>query len=267
MASSEPGRRVSSDPPIVSRISARIAAAASWSPRARSSMTRSSIETGNVTPAAFTTWRSIGESSQGRWASRVSGGVFATSSSTVPMAVPRAAAAVVAAAAGSADSVRARIVGNDRRDVDDVVAAQHDDARAGDVGHPCPPDQRRRLGVVGKDLGGVRPGHAAPRGHRRWSAPVEDAGALLGEGGAALVGVGGREGDGLQVALVADRLVLRHVERGAQVGLRGLGRDGRPARDDGRELAGALQQARRARRPRSRDPSVGRSPRRRRRRS
>ena len=107
-ASAEPGRRVSSEPPMVAWISARIAPAASWSPRARSSITRSSIETGKVTPAAFTTCRSIGERSHGRSAWRCSGGVLASRSSSDPITGPVAAAT---AAAGSADSVRARMVG------------------------------------------------------------------------------------------------------------------------------------------------------------
>jgi hypothetical protein len=72
-------------------------------------MTRSIIETGKVTPAAFTTCRSIGESSHGRPGSRCSGGVLATRSESDPMTGPVAAAT---AAAGSCASVRARIVAN-----------------------------------------------------------------------------------------------------------------------------------------------------------
>jgi hypothetical protein len=48
-------------PPIRASSLSRIEAAASESPRALSSMTRSIAETAKVTPAAFTTCKSIGE--------------------------------------------------------------------------------------------------------------------------------------------------------------------------------------------------------------
>jgi hypothetical protein len=74
--------------------SLRIASAEAGLPRARSSITRSSIEIAKVTPAAFRTCRSSGASSQGLVGSRRSGGVLATMLSRSPIrspAVPRSA--------------------------------------------------------------------------------------------------------------------------------------------------------------------------------
>ena len=153
-ASAEPGRRVSREPPIVAWISARMAPAASWSPRARSSMTRSSIETGKVTPAAFTTCRSIGESSHGRSTSTAARAACSRRDRRAPPSTGPVAAAT--AAAGSADSVSARIVGNVRRDVDDARRADRHDARATGIRHPCAPDQGAVVAVVGQQVRGIR---------------------------------------------------------------------------------------------------------------
>ncbi len=60
------------------------------------------------------------------------------------------------------------------------------------------------------------------------SSPPEHRGALLLESGASFGGVGGGKADGLQVALVFDRLFQRHGERSAEVELGGLRRDWRP---------------------------------------
>ena len=66
----------------------RIAAAALRSPRARSSITRSIMDSTKVTPAALIACRSIGASSQGLCRSRASRGVLASTSSTRPMRSP-----------------------------------------------------------------------------------------------------------------------------------------------------------------------------------
>ena len=82
--------------------SARIATAESGLPRARSSITRSSIDTANVTPAALITCRSIGASSHGLVGSRVSGGVLLSRSCSVPTRSPLMARSARAGSAAAA---------------------------------------------------------------------------------------------------------------------------------------------------------------------
>ncbi len=108
IASGEPGFSFDRSSPMSLPISVRIVAAAAGLPRAFSSITRSSIETAKVTPAAFTACRSSGESNQGRFGSRPSTGVLARMSANEPIASPSAARR---AAAGSALSQRSRLVG------------------------------------------------------------------------------------------------------------------------------------------------------------
>jgi hypothetical protein len=74
--------------PTIRVTSARMACAESGLPRARSSITRSSIDTAKVTPAALITCRSIGASSHGLVGSRVSGGVLFKMSCSAPIRTP-----------------------------------------------------------------------------------------------------------------------------------------------------------------------------------
>ena len=78
IASAEPGFSFEKSSPTSRTTSLRMASAEAGLPRARSSITRSSIEMAKVTPAAFSTCRSTGASSQGFLLSRRSGGVLAT---------------------------------------------------------------------------------------------------------------------------------------------------------------------------------------------
>ena len=87
-ASAEPGFSCDRSVPTIRVTSARIACAESGLPRARSSITRSSIETAKVTPAALITCRSIGASSHGLVGSRVSGGVLFKISCSAPIRTP-----------------------------------------------------------------------------------------------------------------------------------------------------------------------------------
>ena len=158
-ASSDPGRRSSSEPPMVARISERMAAAASWSPRARSSITRSIIDTGNVTPAALTTCRSIGESSHGR--------------DLVPGLRRRVRGELVEGSdhgSGCRGERRSRIGllgqgahgGERRRHVDDAVGAQCHHHRAGEagtsalVGEPRAAREGAGVPVVGQQPARIR---------------------------------------------------------------------------------------------------------------
>ena len=110
IASGDPARSFDRSLPISVPMVARISTAASGLPRARSSITRSSIDVAKVTPAAFSACRSTGANSHGRDVSRISTGVFAMMASTVPRLGPVAARA---AAPGSAASHRSRMVGKD----------------------------------------------------------------------------------------------------------------------------------------------------------
>ena len=108
MACGEPGLSFDRSSPISSPMLLRISAAASGLPRARSSITRSSMEVAKVTPAAFTHCRSMGGSSQGCAAFRVSGAVLASMAARPPRISPSAARADPA---GSSVSQRSRMVG------------------------------------------------------------------------------------------------------------------------------------------------------------
>ena len=77
IASAEPGLSLERSSPTSRTTSFLIASADAGLPRARSSITRSSIEIAKVTPAAFSTCRSTGASSHGFCGSRRSGGVLA----------------------------------------------------------------------------------------------------------------------------------------------------------------------------------------------
>ena len=107
-ACGEPGTRFFRSPPSCLLTWARIASAFSGAPFACSSMTRSSMERGNVTPAAFTACRSAGGSSQGRRSLRVSWGVLASRSSSEDMRSPGASRTILP---GSSISARSRKVG------------------------------------------------------------------------------------------------------------------------------------------------------------
>src|SRR5512132_1773211 len=69
-ASADPGRTPARSGPMIAWISRRTPSAREGSPFARSSMTRSSRLAMNVTPLAFTAWRSHGARSHGRDRSR-----------------------------------------------------------------------------------------------------------------------------------------------------------------------------------------------------
>ena len=107
IASGEPGLSFEKSSPTSRTTSLRMASAEAGLPRARSSITRSSIEMAKVTPAAFRTCRSTGASSQGFSLSRRSGGVLATMLSRSPIRSPFAARS---AAAGFASSQSALTV-------------------------------------------------------------------------------------------------------------------------------------------------------------
>ncbi len=88
IACSEPGLSLEKSSPTSRTTSLRMASAEAGLPRARSSITRSSIEIAKVTPAALSTCRSTGASSQGLAVLRVSGGVLARMASKLPMRSP-----------------------------------------------------------------------------------------------------------------------------------------------------------------------------------
>ena len=88
IASGEPGLSFERSSPTSRSTSLRMASADAGLPRARSSITRSSIEMAKVTPAAFSTCRSSGASSQGFALSRRSGGVLARMLSRSPIRFP-----------------------------------------------------------------------------------------------------------------------------------------------------------------------------------
>ncbi len=80
-ASGDPGFTPRRSGPTMAWISRRTPSASAGFPRARSSMTRSSRLATNVTPLAFTAWRSFGARSHGRAASREPSTLLATSAS------------------------------------------------------------------------------------------------------------------------------------------------------------------------------------------
>ena len=108
-ASADPGFNFARSSPTSRLTTVRISAAALRSPRARSSITRSIIDRTNVTPAALIACRSIGASSQGLPRSRPSVGVFASTSSSLPIRSPVAARR---RSAGASVSHRSRMVAN-----------------------------------------------------------------------------------------------------------------------------------------------------------
>ncbi len=106
-----PGTRVRMLPPSWACTLRRIASAFSGAPRACSSMTRSSIDSGKVTPAALMACRSLGASSHGFLASRLASGVLERMASSAPM---RSALPSRTMAAGLSASHRSRMVGASR---------------------------------------------------------------------------------------------------------------------------------------------------------
>ena len=176
IAASEPGFSLARSSPIAACISARIAAAFSGAPRACSSMTRSSIDTAKVTPAAFTAWRSVGAISQGLPGLRASRGVLARMSARRPTGSP---AASRASAAGSAAAARSLMVG--AAALTSMSSAPRRTTTAGPSrsGRQARPTStarswssgRAKAGRVSSGIGGLRSGlvprAAADRGRRR----------------------------------------------------------------------------------------------------
>ena len=146
-ASGEPGFRLLRSSPTRRVISSRIAPAAFMSPRARSSMTRSSMEMAKVTPAALIAWRSMGVSSQGRVGSRVSGGVLASKSVEGANRFPDGCAQGGGGVRGFAEVAHGGI---DGRDILNGSVTDHDDGRAGLIRPPDPPGEARLSGVIGQ---------------------------------------------------------------------------------------------------------------------
>ncbi len=106
-----PGTSLRISPPRLVATLVRIAAAFSGEPLACSSITRSSMDSGKVTPAALMACRSLGASSHGLRTSRVCSGVLASTSSSAPIRSPSASRVM---AAGSGPSHRSRMVGATR---------------------------------------------------------------------------------------------------------------------------------------------------------
>ncbi len=99
-------------------------------PRARSSITRSSIETAKVTPAAFNTCRSTGASSHGFCGSRRSGGVLARMLSRSPIRSPLIPRSACAGACLLAERAHG---GKLRADVEQALVANRDHGRTSDL--------------------------------------------------------------------------------------------------------------------------------------
>ncbi len=112
-ASGEPGRTAARLSPMIATIERRTDSAFAGSPRACSSITRSSMLDTKVTPAALIACRSHGASSQGRCASRAGSDELASTSASDPMICARPMPARNAAT-GSSSSSRSRIVGATR---------------------------------------------------------------------------------------------------------------------------------------------------------
>ena len=102
MASADPGTSLDKSSPIKRVMSARMASATLASPRAFSSITRSSMDVAKVTPAALTACKSIGANTC------VAGILPARRSASEPMSWPCASATTCA---GSSISHRSRMVG------------------------------------------------------------------------------------------------------------------------------------------------------------
>ncbi len=92
IAASEPGTSWLRSVPIRPRMSLRRLSDFALSPRACSSMTRSSSDTTKVTPAAFTACKSMGESSDGADASALPAHEFERMAASLPIGFPGAAA-------------------------------------------------------------------------------------------------------------------------------------------------------------------------------
>ena len=107
-ASLDPGTNRLRSPPSCAATCVRIASAFSGAPLACSSITRSSIERANVTPAALIACRSTGANSHGRSGSRVASGVLAIIEASP---ASRVLSALRTRSAASARSQRSRIVG------------------------------------------------------------------------------------------------------------------------------------------------------------
>ena len=128
----------------------RTLSALAGSPRACSSITRSSMLATNVTPAALIACRSYGASSHGNAGARAFGGIgkhigkFAMRGSDARGADRRDRIGEVQ------ERARRR---RDRRQVDEVVAAHAREHRAVDGRHPDTPDQQRVLAIDGKGCG------------------------------------------------------------------------------------------------------------------
>ena len=108
IACSEPGLSLDRSSPISAVISRRNSTAASALPRARSSITRSSMEVAKVTPAALIACKSNGARMCGSAGLRVVSPALAISASRVVKASPLA---LPIAPAGSAVSHKSRMVG------------------------------------------------------------------------------------------------------------------------------------------------------------
>ena len=111
-ASGEPGRTAPRSLPITATTEARTDSARLASPRACSSITRSSIDATKVTPAALIACRSHGATSQGESSTRAVQALLRSTSSVAAMRSPWCART---AAAGSGRSSKALQVGA-RRD-------------------------------------------------------------------------------------------------------------------------------------------------------
>ena len=108
-ASGEPGRTADKLSPMTATIERRTASAFAGSPRACSSMTRSSMLDTNVTPLALIACRSQGASSHGKWTSRSRSDELASIAARSPMrgSDPMLRIAMI----GSSRSSRSRTVG------------------------------------------------------------------------------------------------------------------------------------------------------------
>ena len=141
-----PGTSVRMLPPSWACTLLRIASAFSGEPRACSSMTRSSIDSGKVTPAALMRLQVAGRE-QPRLARHRAWppGVLARMASSVPMRSPLPSRTM---AAGLSASHRSRMVGASARDVVDAVGAHRHHRRAARIGQPDAAGQRAAGAVL-----------------------------------------------------------------------------------------------------------------------
>ena len=149
-----------------------MASARSGDPAARSSITRSSSETGNVTPTALMAWRSMGDSSHGRDGSRVARGVLARTPSRRPDGL---AASARPPRPGLGASHRSRTVGLAAVMSTSSLAPDGDDGRSSDIGAPDSPHEGRLDGIDrqrrgdGHGAGGVHAVGWWPVGSGAWN--------------------------------------------------------------------------------------------------